>query len=295
VEVEHLTAQNPHPEGGTLRKYASRRHVKTAILFLVMMLVLLVYVLPMYWVVTTSFKTGVEALQMPPKWFNFDWTLENYRKAFVEYNMLGNAGNSLVVTVGSTLLALALGTPAAYALSRFDFRLREHMMFWFLSTRMAPPILVAVPFFLISRELGLYDTLTLLTFVYVLVNLSWVVFMMRSFFDEIPTEIDESAMVDGASRFGAFWRIGLPLTLPGLAATTIFCLIMAWNEYFFALVLTSDNAQTLPAAITTFLTVHGLLWGPMTAAGTVVMLPILILALWLQKYLIRGLTMGAIK
>jgi multiple sugar transport system permease protein len=260
-----------------------------------MVAVFLVYLLPTFWIVTTSFKTGADAFAMPPKWFNFGWTLENYRKAFIDYHMMGNAANSLIATSGSTLLALLLGTPAAYALSRFNFKLRENIMFWFLSTRMAPPILVAVPFFLISRRLGLYDTLTLLIFVYVLVNLAWVVFMMRSFFDEIPLELDESAMVDGASRFGAFRRIALPLTLPGLAATTIFCLIMAWNEYFFALVLTSDNAQTLPAAITTFLTVHGLLWGPMTAAGTVVMLPILVFALWVQKYLIRGLTMGAIK
>ena len=168
-------------------------------------------------------------------------------------------------------------------------------MFWFLSTRMAPPILVALPFFLISRELGLYDTLTLLIIVNVLTNIAWVVFMMRSFFDDIPIDIDESAMIDGASWFGAFWRVVVPLTTPGLVATAVFSLIMAWNEYFFALVLTSINAKTLPAAITAFLTVHGLLWGPMTAAGTVVMIPILLFTLWMQRHLIRGMTMGAIK
>ena len=168
-------------------------------------------------------------------------------------------------------------------------------MMWFLSTRMGPPILVALPFFLLARQIGLYDKLILLIFVDVITTLAWVVFMMRSFFDDIPVEIDESALIDGTSWFGALFRIVLPLTAPGLAATTVFCLIMAWNEYFFALVLTSVNAKTLPAAITSFMTVHGLLWGPMTAAGTAVMLPILIFTLWMQKYLIRGMTMGAVK
>ena len=168
-------------------------------------------------------------------------------------------------------------------------------MMWFLSTRMGPPILVALPFFLLARQIGLYDKLILLIFVDVLITLAWVVFMMRSFFDDVPIEIDESALIDGTSWFGALFRVVLPLTAPGLVATTVFCLIMSWNEYFFALILTSVHAKTLPAAITSFMTVHGLMWGPMTAAGTAVMLPILLFTLWMQKYLIRGMTMGAVK
>lgn len=273
----------------------ARRRAKTAMLFVVMILVLIVYVLPTFWVVSTSFKSNADALASPPKWLNFGPTLDNYRSAFSDYGMLPNFVNSLIVTVGSTALALALGVPAAYALSRFNFKLRDNLTFWFLSTRMAPPILVAVPFFLLSRQLGLYDTQILLIIVDVAINLAWVVFMMRSFFDEIPIEIDESALLDGNSWFGALRRVVLPLSLPGLVATTIFSLIIVWNEYFFALVLTSVNAKTLPAAITSFLTVHGLLWGPMTAAGTAVMLPILLFTFGVQKYLIRGMTMGAIK
>lgn len=271
------------------------RRLKRTGLYILMIVVVCIYVLPTYWVISTSFKTEVDAFAYPPKWFLFEVTLKNYYTAFIDYNMLPNFKNSIIVAIGSTTLALLLGTPAAYALSRFNFKYRENLMFWFLSTRMAPPILVALPFFLISRQIGLYDTVYLLIVVNVLTNIAWIVFMMRSFFDDIPIDIDESALIDGASWFGALWHVVLPLATPGLVATTVFSLIMVWNEYFFALVLTSINAKTLPAAITSFMTVHGLLWGPMTAAGTVVMLPILIFTLWMQKHLIRGMTMGAIK
>jgi len=272
-----------------------RRYGKKTLLFLIMVVVVAIYAIPTFWVITTAFKTEIDAFAYPPKWIFFKPTLENFRVAFIDYNMLPNFKNSIIVTTGSTLLALLLGTPAAYALSRFNFRRREDIMFWFLGTRMAPPILVALPFFLLSRKLGVYDTLGLLIIINVLTNIAWVVFMMRSFFDDVPIEIDESAMIDGCSWYGALFRVILPLVRPGLVATAVFSLIMSWNEYFFALVLTSVNAKTLPAAITSFMTVHGLLWGPMTAAGTVVMLPILVFTIWMQKHLIRGLTMGAVK
>lgn len=271
------------------------RYGKRVALFIIMVIVVGIYAIPTFWVITTAFKTEVDAFAIPPTWIFFQPTLDNFKTAFIDYNMLPNFKNSLIVTAGSTLLALCLGTPAAYALSRFSFRLRENIMFWFLSTRMAPAILVALPFFLLSRQIGLYDTLALLIIINVLTNIAWVVFMMRSFFDDIPIEIDESGLIDGLSWYGAMARVVLPLVRPGLVATTVFSLIMAWNEYFFALVLTSVNAKTLPAAITSFMTVHGLLWGPMTAAGTVVMLPILLFTIWMQKHLIRGMTMGAIK
>lgn len=183
----------------------------------------------------------------------------------------------------------------AYAISRFRFKGKNNIYFWFLSTRMAPSFLAAITFFVISRRIGLYDTIWLLIIIYILLNLSWVIWMMRSFFDEIPIEIDEACMVDGCTRFSALSRVILPLSKPGLISTTIFCLILSWNEYFFALILTSVNAKTLPAAITSFLTVQGLMWGQMTAAGTVVMLPILIFVAFVQRHLIRGLTMGAVK
>jgi multiple sugar transport system permease protein len=293
VAEKVLTAQS---RARLLRRRAlTLRYTKRTLLFILMVVVVVIYIIPTYWVISTSFKVEADAFAIPPKWFFFTPTLQNYQTAFIDYGMLPNFKNSVIVTIGSTLLALALGTPAAYVLSRFNFKFRENLMFWFLSTRMAPPILVALPFFLISRQLMIYDTLILLIIINVLTNIAWVVFMMRSYFDDIPIDLDEAAQVDGATRLGALWRVILPLSVPGLIATIVFCLIMAWNEYFFALVLTSVRAKTLPAAITSFMTVHGLLWGPMTAAGTVVMLPILAFTLWMQKHLIRGMTMGAVK
>lgn len=271
------------------------RQSKTAMLFVLMAIVFCIYAFPTYFVISTSFKSQADALAMPPKWFNFTPTLDNYRTAFGEYGMWPNFVNSIVVTCGSTVLALVLGVPAAYAFSRFNFRGRNSLSLWFLSTRMAPPIMVVLPFFILGRQIGLYDTQILLIIVDILINLAWVVFMMRSFFDDIPIDIDESALIDGLSWFGALRRVVLPLAIPGLVATSIFSLIIVWNEYFFALVLTSVNAKTLPAAITAFLTVHGLLWGPMTAAGSAVMVPILVFTVWTQKYLIRGMTMGAVR
>ena len=287
-----------HPAKSAYRsdnRVRAKKALTKGALYLILGIVVFIYIIPTYWVISTSFKQEVDAFAIPPKWFIFKPTLANFKAAFIDYGMLPNFKNSVIVTTGSTLLALALGTPAAYGLSRFNFKRRENLMFWFLSTRMAPPLLVALPFFLISRQIGLYDKLILLVFINVLTSLAWVVFMMRSFFDDIPVDIDEASRVDGCSWIGALWRIVLPLSAPGLVATTVFCLIMSWNEYFFALVLTSVNAKTLPAAITSFMTVHGLLWGPMTAAGTVVMLPILLFTIWMQKHLIRGMTMGAVK
>ena len=270
------------------------KKVKRTLLYIILIFVFVIYGIPMFWIISTSFKEEKDAFAIPPKVI-FKPTIENYREAFTKRGIGINFINSTLVAIGSSVFALMIGVPAAYAMSRFKFKKKEDLFFWFLSTRMAPPILAAIPIFIISRNWGLYDTRVLLTIIYILINLSWVVWMMRSFFDEIPIQIDEACMVDGCNRFTALIRVILPLAKPGLIATTIFCLILAWNEYFFALVLTSVNAKTLPAAITTFLTVHGLLWGQMCAAGTLIMLPILIFVLFIQEHLVRGLTMGAVK
>ena len=163
------------------------------------------------------------------------------------------------------------------------------------ASALAVVLTTIVLIFAISRMWGLFDTRILLIMVYVLMNISWVVWMMRSFFDEIPHQIDEASMVDGCNRLSALTRVILPLSRPGLVATSIFCLILSWNEYFFALVLTSVKAKTLPLAINTYLTVHGLLWGQMSAVSMVIMLPLIIFIFFVQKHLVRGLTMGALK
>jgi multiple sugar transport system permease protein len=277
-----------------LTKYKQINTFLRAVLYLLMMFVFLCYILPILWVVSTSFKYERDALSIPPKLL-FEPTLENYQKAFGKNGMNWNFINSLLISIGSSLFALFLGTPAAYALSRFRFKHNSAIYMWFLGTRMAPPFLTALPMFIISRQIRVYDTIGLMIVMNMLMNISWVVWMMRSFFDEIPTEIDEACLVDGCNRFTGLVKIVLPLAAPGISATVIFCMIMSWNEYFFALVLTSIHARTLPAALTTFISVFGLLWGQMCAAATVIMLPILIFTLFTQRYLIRGLTMGAVK
>jgi ABC-type glycerol-3-phosphate transport system permease component len=277
----------------------SRKITTAVICYFIMAIVLLCYVLPMWFIVSTSFKNDQQSFSVPPL-FIFTPTFDNYVNAFTTRGMMVNFTNSLIIGVISSFIAMILGVPAAYALSRYNFKHKEGIFNWFLSTRMAPPILAGIAFYMISKQLSLgrsslYDTKFLLIIVYVLINLSWVIWMMRSFFSDVPLEIDEAAMVDGCNRPSAFFRTILPLARPGLAATMVFCLIMAWNEYFFALILTSVKSKTLPAALTSFLSVHGLLLGQMCAAGTVVMTPILLFSIFMQKQLVRGLTMGAVK
>lgn len=271
-----------------------RKRLKKIFMYIILIFVSVIYTVPLFWIISTSFKLERDIFETPPKLI-FKPTLANYREAFTKRGVGANFFNSMLAAVGSTVLALVVGTPAAYAMSRFKFKGKRDIFFWFLSTRMAPAMLAAIPFFIISRNWGLYDTRGLLIILYMLMNLAWVVWMMRSFFDEIPIEIDEACMIDGCTRLTALTRVILPLARPGLVGTIIFCLILAWNEYFFALVLTSVKAMTLPAAVTSFLTIHGLLWGQMSAFGTLIMLPILFFVVFVQKHLVRGLTMGAVK
>lgn len=262
--------------------------------YILMAFFLFLYITPVWFIISTSFKLDADAYALPPA-IIFQPTFENYKNAFDTRGIMVNFKNSLIISTISSVLAMVLGVPAAYALSRFDFKAKPGIYNWVLSTRMAPPIVAAIPFFIVSRKIGLFDTKALMVMIYILLNLSWVIWMMGSNFNDIPKQIDEAAMVDGCNRPGAFFRTILPIAKPGLAATVVFSLIMAWNEYFFALVLTSVNAKTLPAAITSFMSVQGLLLGQMCAAGTVVMLPILIFSMFMQKQLVCGLTMGAVK
>lgn len=261
-------------------------------------LALFIALAPVYWAVTISFKNEIDQFASPPLWFNFKPTLAHYKDAFIERGFGNYFLTSLIVSLSSTFLALALGTFAAYALARFrlPYKLGSRLSMWILSTRMFPPIVTAVPLFLFMRDLQLLDTKFSLIIVYTAFNLPFVVWMMRGFFLELPKELEEAAMVDGDSRLGALFRVILPLVTPGLAATAVFCLIITWNELLFALVLTqTDNAMTLPIGIAGRVTQYEIKWGVMSAAGIVAMLPILIFAMAVQKYLVRGLSLGAVK
>ena len=254
--------------------------------------------LPVYWMMTISLKKEVDQFAVPPKWFAFSPTLAHYRDAFVERSFGQYLMTSAIVAVTSTICALVLGTLAAYALSRFRLphKLNTRLALWILSTRMFPPIVTAVPLFLLMSDVRLLDTMASLIIVYTAFNLPFVVWMMRGFFNEIPRDLEEAARVDGDSRLGALRRVILPLVTPGLAATAVFCLIISWNEFLFALTLTqTDAAMTLPVGIAGRVTQYEIEWGVMSAAGVVAMIPILVFALAVQRYLVRGLSLGAVK
>jgi multiple sugar transport system permease protein len=254
--------------------------------------------LPVYWALTISLKTEADQFAVPPQWFSFTPTLAHYREAFFARSFGRYLLTSAAVAAASTVCAVTLGTLAAYALSRLRLpgRWAERVSLWILSTRMFPPIVTAVPLFLLMRDLRLLNTWTALVIVYTAFNLPFVVWMMRGFFREVPRELEEAAMVDGDTRLGALFRVVLPLVAPGLAATAVFCLIASWNEFLLALVLTqTDAAMTLPVGIAGRVTQYEIRWGVMSAAGVVAMTPILIFALAVQRYLVRGLSLGAVK
>jgi multiple sugar transport system permease protein len=266
--------------------------------YVLLIIVTLATLAPIYWMITISFKREVDQFAAPPRWFGFTPTLEHYADAFVTRSFGQYLFNSLLVAVCSTACAIMLGTLAAYSLARFRMpaNLDRKLALWILSTRMFPAIVTAVPLFLIMRDLSLVNTRLSLIIVYTAFNLPFVVWMMRGFFAEVPRDLEEAAMVDGDSRLGALWRVVLPLVAPGLAATAVFCLIVSWNEFLFALVLTqTDEAMTLPVGIAGRVTQYGIKWGVMSAAAVVAMVPILAFALSVQKYLVRGLSLGAVK
>lgn len=261
-------------------------------------LALLLTLAPVYWMVTMSLKSEVDQFAVPPRWALFTPTLAHYRDAFFARSFGQYLVTSLVVSVSSTLCAIVLGTLAAYGLARFrwPYRVGTRLSLWILSTRMFPPIVTAVPLFLMMRDLRLLNTRAALVIVYTAFNLPFVVWMMRGFFAEIPRELEEAARVDGDSRLGALVRVVLPLVAPGLAATAVFCLIVSWNELLLALILTqTDAAMTLPVGIAGRVTQYEIKWGVMSAAGVVAMMPILVFALAVQRYLVRGLSLGAVK
>jgi multiple sugar transport system permease protein len=287
----------------------------------------LVALIPLVWIFLTGFKSPPDSIAYPPKVL-FEPTLEGYVNLFTtrsrqtsEYiQSLGPATtwydslvrernmvitgpsrfadrywNSIVIGFGSTFLAVFLGTLAAYGFSRFKVPLKDDLMFFILSTRMMPPIAVAIPIFLMYRELGLSDTALGMILLYTAVNLSLSVWLLKGFIDEIPREYEEAALVDGYTRLQAFIKVVLPQMRSGIAATAIFCLIFAWNEYAFALLLTSGEAQTAPPFIPLIIGEGGLDWPAVAAGTTLFLLPVVVFTVMLRNQLLRGITFGAVR
>lgn len=262
-------------------------------LSLIIFIVCVVSVFPLFWMLLVSFKTGTQTLD-PSVWF-FKPTLDNYRETFLYRNVTSYLSNSFIVVVFTTLISIVIGGLAAYGFARFEFKKRENMAFWVLSLRMLPPMATVIPFFVMAQMLQILDTHLVLIICYMLFNIPFTIWMMRGFFEEIPLAIEEAALVDGCSRFQVFIKILLPLAVPGLIATAIFCIIQSWNEFAFALFLTSSDANTLPTTVTLFLSITGVVWGEMSAVGIITIIPVLIFAMVVQKYMIRGLTFGGVK
>lgn len=269
------------------------------------------FAFPLYYWITVAFKDAREIFDFPPNVWVFTPTFRNFEEVFGvslgferRREVLPGGGNfrmgprlwdSIVIAVLSTALAVTLSTLAAYALSRMDFRGRHHFVAWVLSTRMMPPVAVAIPMFFIYQDLGLLDTYTGVVLIHALMNLPLAVLLLKSFFDDIPREIDESALVDGASRWLIFRRVILPMARGGVAATAVLCFIFSWTEFLFVLTLTQTGIKTVPVVSSTFVTSSGTAWGNMAALGAAAMIPAFIFVLLVQKQLVRGLTLGSLK
>ncbi|SLN10464.1 Trehalose transport system permease protein SugB [Roseivivax jejudonensis] len=287
----------------------------------------IVTIMPLLWIIATGFKSPADSIAYPPK-VVFEPSLEGYVNLFTERTrategMLEDAGppttwyerivrdqgmvitgpsrygerflNSVIIGFGSTALCMLLGTMAAYAFSRFRVPLKDDLLFFILSTRMMPPIAVAIPIFLMFRGLGLNDTHLGMILLYTAVNLSLSVWLLKGFIDEIPVEYEEAALIDGYTRFQAFYKVVLPQAATGIASTAIFCLIFAWNEYAFAVLLTSGTAQTAPPFIPTIIGVGGKDWPAVAAGATIFLVPVMVFTILLRKHLLRGITFGAVR
>jgi multiple sugar transport system permease protein len=256
--------------------------------------VLVSALLPWLWILLASFKGRLEILSPVPVWW-FTPTLENYPAVFLDKQYLPLLWNSVVIATVTTALSLLIGAPAAYIFARSEFPGKEDLFFFFLTTRMAPPISIAVPLFLLFTAIGITDTWLAVILAHSTFNLSLVVWMMRGFFAEIPAELDEAAQLDGLSRLGVFLRVIVPLAAPGLAATAVLCFILSWNEFLYAFILVAFESRPLTVGIPGLVTPHGTLWGQVAAVAIVATLPIIVFTALVQRHLVRGLTFGAVK
>ena len=283
---------------------------------LVAVLTVAVFLFPLFWWVLASFKPYTAIFSHVPNYFDFTPTLRNYGVTLLGWSRVeqdltsGGVGaihggsssyysipsilQSFAVACGSTIIALLLATPAAYALSRFSFRRRHDLVFFILAQRMLPPIAIAVPLFFIFRDLGLRDSILGLIRAQTLMSLPIAILLMKSFFDDIPIDLDSAAMIDGAGRIGCFRHICLPLVRGGLAATAVLCFIFSWTEFLISLQLTTQ-IRPIPVKISTFVTSPGTAWGLITALGSAALVPAFVVILLVQRHLVRGLSLGSIK
>ncbi len=251
---------------------------------------------PIYWTLLTSLKTRRDSFAVPPKFFGFDVTFDNYTKLFADPKFLRVYANTILVTLQSTLLVVIVGSLAAYALARSPrFAGRRPLEVSLILLRAMPAVVLIVPLYELAARFGLLGKMPTLVIVYAVFALPFAIWIMTPFFISIPTELEESAQIDGASRFQIFTRVVLPLATPGLAATAIFVALLEWNEFLVPVVLGSEKTKTLPVLISGFISARTLDWGPMAAASSLAIIPIVIVTVLVQRRLISGLSAGALK
>jgi len=275
-----------------MRKTAA---MKDALTYLALGVALFFALFPIVWTFSMSFKSVGEYYSFPPVWIPREPTLDNYKyMLFTWTSGLKYLINSMIVSSLNTMLILLISIPAAYAIARFKIG-QKNLSFWILSQRMLPPIAVVIPYFLLLRRLHLIDTYWGLVIVYLPFNVGFAVWLLIGFIQDFPQEIEDAALVDGCSRLLSLVRVILPVIAPGVAVCAIFCFIFCWNEFMFALILTRESAKTVTAQLAAFQSPTKIMWGEISALVVLAIVPVFALALSVQKYLVRGLAMGAVK
>ncbi len=264
--------------------------IRQTVFLIVAIAITVIFMFPLLWVIVSSFKTRLEVFLLPPKWI-FLPTAQNYRDIFTS-DFMYQFRNSLIIAALSMGISLFLGSLTAYGFSRYSIRGSEGLLFWILSLRMLPPIAVVIPFYLLFRSLGLLDTNAALILVYCIFNISFSIWVLKGFFDEIPIELEEAAKLDGYSPLQVFWKVSLPLARSGIATTAIFCLIQSLNEFLVALTLTTRKAVTAPVGLAKLQTFLGTDWGRISAAAVIFMIPVVVFTILVRNELIRGMSFG---
>jgi multiple sugar transport system permease protein len=274
-----------------------QRNLLNRLFTYVLLAILLFWLLfPIYWIFSVSIKQGSQLFTWPPTYFPSPPTFNNYSEAIKTRPLIPTMMNSLIVMAVSTATSVLLASLAAFSLARFRFRGREVLRYSILFIRMLPAMIIAIPLFVQFQRIGLFDNLLSLIVVYTAFNLPFNVWMLTGFIEEIPRELEEAARIDGCSAWQLYSRIFMPLVTPGLVASIIFCMLLSWNEFQFALILTYTlKSQTLPIVVAGMSNDRGIYFGQMAAAGMITILPVLALGLFIQRYLVQGLTAGAVK
>jgi multiple sugar transport system permease protein len=270
-----------------------QRRLRLSLAYAISIAVALWLVFPPVWMVLTSFKPGKDVVAIPPVWI-FHPTLEHYLNVFQRSDLLRITTNSVIVSFSSTALTLVLGTLAGYSISRFHIGGRA-LLYSTLVFRVLPPVVLALPYFVMFSRIGINDTLVGLVIAYVSLLLPTTIWLMIAFFNDVPREIEEAALVDGCSRLGTLFRIAVPLVRPGLAVTTLYNFMGAWNHFFFGLILSAEKARTLPVEAANYVGQYAVEWGPVSAIGTLIIIIPVVIVFATQRHLVRGLTFGAIK